>query len=336
MIEPGRFCPIAYRTRPEALAGSSCRSVTTLYVVGGLYGNTVALEAVLARAAREDPPAVLVFNGDFHFLDVEADAFRTIATTVADQYATAGNIELELTGDSEDAGCGCGYPPYIDDQTVERSNAVMATLRETAQRFPMLVDPLRRLPRHLAFDVGDERVAIVHGDPENVAGWRLALEALEPPDYEVRRHVGWVGSPTTALVVADWFRRMQVRVLACTHTGLPYAQDFKIDGQRRLVINNGSAGLPNFRDGQYGVITRLSSQPDPPDDSLYGAWGGIRCDALPVRYDTKRWEAEFLASWEPGSPAHDSYYGRLLHGTHLSLAQAARGTVGATKPSPFE
>jgi hypothetical protein len=213
---------------------------------------------------------------------------------------------------------------------VERSNAIMVRLRSTARRFPDLVDDLDRLPRYLVAEVGGRRVGIVHGDPESISGWGLALEAMEPADAAVRGEVGWRGAPTTLARVADWFDRAGVDVFASTHTGLPYAQDYRTSARHRLVINNGTAGLGNFAGTTYGVLTRLSTSPVPPPDSLYGiALGSLRCDALPVRFDLARFEASFLTAWPSGSPAHQAYFIRMHRGTSLKLRQAARGDVRA-------
>jgi hypothetical protein len=331
----GRSCPLAYRYQPEALAEPAPLEVDTLYVVGGLYGNPAALAAVLERAHQEPGgPATIVFNGDFHWLDVDADDFRAISETVLAHHAIKGNVEAELAAEDETAGCGCAYPDYINDDVVDRSNQIITRLRAAAGQFPELVGRLGELPRHLTASVGGERVGIIHGDPESLAGWRLALEAMEPGDPEVRRQVGWRGRPTTTADLLDWFGRAQVSVFASTHTGLPYAQTIA-DGRRtRLVINNGAAGLPTFARITYGVMTRLSSDPRPPPDSLYGtAVGALRCDALPVRFDHQRWQQRFLAQWPPGSPGHRSYFGRITGGTHLRLVQAARGGVQLTAPS---
>jgi len=327
----GRSCPTAYRYRPEALAQPARLSADTLFVVGGLYGNLAALRAVLERARRErDGTAAVVFNGDFHWLDVDPEDFRAISETVLAQHAIKGNVEAELASD-DDAGCGCAYPDYIDDAVVDRSNLIIARLRETARRFPELVRRLGGLPRWLVASVGADRIGIVHGDPESLAGWRLALEAMEPGDAVVRQQVGWRGRPTTPAEVRDWFRRTDVSVLASTHTGLPYAQDFLVAGRRRLVVNNGAAGLGNFAGTTYGVLTRLSSNPRPPADSLYGITiGALRCDALPVRFDPRWWRARFLAQWPPGSPGHRSYSSRVTGGTPLRLEQATRGNVTPT------
>jgi hypothetical protein len=119
-----------------------------------------------------------------------------------------------------------------------------------------------------------------------------------------------------------------VTVFASTHTGLPYAQDFLVAGRQRLMINNGAAGIGNFAGTTYGVLTRLSSDPEPPTDSLYGiSLDGLRCDALPVRFNSDWWRARFVAQWPPGTPGYRSYFTRIMRGTPLRLEQAARGGV---------
>jgi hypothetical protein len=327
----GRSCPLTYRYQPEALAQPAQLSADTLYVVGGLYGNLAGLHAILERANHEPGgPATIVFNGDFHWLDTDPEDFQAISQTVLAHHATKGNVEAELASE-EDAGCGCAYPDYVDDAVVERSNQIMSRLRATASRFPSLVRRLGELPQHLTANVSGQRIGIVHGDPESLAGWRLALEAMEPGDPLLRRQVGWRGQPTTAAEVLDWCCRADVRVFACTHTGLPYAQTIPDGGHHRLVVNNGAAGLGNFAGTTYGVITRLSSSRQPPADSLYGTTiGRLRCDAVPVAFDPGGWKERFLTQWPPGSPGHRSYFTRVTRGTHLQLHQAARGGVELT------
>jgi hypothetical protein len=329
---PGRSCPLAYQYQPEALAQPAQLEADTLYVVGCLYGNPAALRALLERADREpSSPATIVFNGDFHWLDVDPDDFQTISVTVLAHHAIKGNVEAELPSD-EGAGCGCAYPDYISDDDVDRSNQIMTQLRTTAARFPELVGRLGELPRYLTASVAGQRIGILHGDPESLAGWRLALEAMEPGDLLVRRQVGWHGQPTTPTDLLDWFHRAEVSVFACTHTGLPYAQDLTDhQGHRRLVINNGSAGLPNFTGTSFGVITRLSTNPQPPADGLYGiSIDGLRCDAVPLEFDLAWWLAHFTEQWPQGSPAYDRYVARITSGTPLRLRQAIRGAVTQT------
>jgi hypothetical protein len=95
----GRSCPLAYRYQPEALAQPAQLEADTLYVVGGLYGNPAALEAVLERAADElSGPVTIVFNGDFHWLDLDPEDFRVISQAVLAHHATKGNVEGDGTG----------------------------------------------------------------------------------------------------------------------------------------------------------------------------------------------------------------------------------------------
>src|SRR4029450_7106646 len=141
---------------------------------------------------------------------------------------------------------------------------------------------------------------------------RLALEAMEPGDPAVRRQGGWRGQATTPPARPAWFGRPEVSVFASTHTGLPYAQAIADGRRRRLVINNGAAGLTAFAGTAYGGKTGLSGDSRAPrGGSLHGRWcGALACDALPVRFDHHRWQQRFLAQWPPGSPGHRSYFGR--------------------------
>ena len=97
----GRSCPLAYRYQPEALAQPAQLEADTLYAVGGLYGNRAALQAVLERAAKEPGgPATVVFNGDFHWLDVDPDDFQAISETVLAHHGIKGNVEAELASEA--------------------------------------------------------------------------------------------------------------------------------------------------------------------------------------------------------------------------------------------
>lgn len=326
---PGRSCPLRYRYPPRALRGEPAFTAETLYVVGGLYGNVEALHAILAMKHAEERSgrAVrLLFNGDFNWFNVDEAGFREINETVLAHDAIRGNVEAELDGIG-DVGCGCAYPAYVDQATVDRSNAIIERLRERSALHPQLVRRLQQLPMYLTVRLGEERIGVIHGDPESLAGWGFALENMEPLDEALRARFGCGpdDSVTTETRVAAHFRDAQVRAFACTHTCLPYLQDFMVDGRRRAVINNGSAGMPNFDGVLTGVMTRVAVDRRVPAASLYGIeLGGIRVDALPVVYDHEAWRRRFLASWPEGSAAHRSYFHRIVAGPRFVLAQALR------------
>jgi hypothetical protein len=129
------------------------------------------------------------------------------AEAVAGHHATLGNVEAELINPSGNNGCGCAYPDYIDDGTVELSNTIASRLRATGVQVPELVGLLENLPRYLVAEVAGHRIGVLHGDPESLAGWRLALEAMEPADPALRTDPDtWAGTLTTVSDVVDWLR----------------------------------------------------------------------------------------------------------------------------------
>lgn len=310
-MTPGRSCPLHYRYTPQVLARGPDLRAATLYVIGGLYGNRPALEAVMALAEQESGPVTLVFNGDFNWFNIDPDSFAAINREVLRHAALRGNVETEIASDDAAAGCGCGYPDQVGDDEVERSNRVIELLRATAQTFPDLRARLRALPMHLVAEVGGVRVAIVHGDAESLAGWNFSQEALA--DAAHRR------------TVAAQFETARVRIIASSHTCLPVARDFETPQGACVLVNNGAAGMPNFSGTHHGVITRIAIRRAEHVTPLYGTRiGGTWVDALPVCYDQARWLREFLANWPEGSPAHVSYFQRISAGPSHDVIAAAQ------------
>jgi hypothetical protein len=306
---PGRNCPLSYRYAPADLAHAAELEARTLYVVGGLYGNGLALAAILRRAASERDAVTLVFNGDFNWFNVDGAGFASINEGVLGHAALRGNVETELAGDDDDSGCGCGYPGFVGDAEVERSNRIIERLRETARAHPGLRSRLGALPARLVARVRGVRIGVVHGDAESLAGWGFSQELLREP---ARREAA-----------AAWFAAADVRVFASSHSCLPVMQAFDTPRGRCLLANNGAAGMPNFGGLRHGLITRISASAAP--DALYGATvEGVRVEALPVAYDHAAFEREFLATWPAGSPAHASYYRRIVAGPKYRPGDAIR------------
>jgi hypothetical protein len=280
----------------------------TLYVIGGLYGNVEALEALRAMAATEPGPVTFVFNGDFHWFDVAAPDFSRISREVLLHPALRGNVETELAGDDGSAGCGCAYPMDVSDAEVSRSNEILERLRATARSFPELRTQLGDLPMHLTARVGDARIGIVHGDAVSLAGWGFARDRLDDP-----AHGRWIES---------MFREARVDVFASSHTCLPALRRFGGDAPG-VVANNGAAGMPNFAGTRHGLVTRIGTRPFEGPQLAYGLeHRGVSIEALRVEYDADRWTRHFLASWPAGSPAHASYFRRIVEGARISQGEA--------------
>ncbi|MEZ5584242.1 MAG: hypothetical protein R3F37_17175 [Candidatus Competibacteraceae bacterium] len=260
-------------------------------------------------AAAESGPVTLCFNGDFHWFDVDETAFVEINGRVLRHDALLGNVEAELITPGEEAGCGCAYPEAVDAKVVERSNQIHAYLKSTAQRYPAMLAGLSKLPMYARYRVGDLRVGVVHGDTEALAGWRFDVNALD----DSTNHE-WLAS---AFLGAD------VEIFASSHTCLPVCRRFDFGGRFGWVINNGAAGMPNFADTRFGVITRISTTPSPYPRLYGGNPGQVHIDALALAFDADRWEHEFLACWPTESPAHVSYFARIRHGPTYELMNAA-------------
>jgi len=308
--QPGRSCPDAYRYAPTDLASGEEVVADTIYVVGGLYGNLGVLDAIETLAAHEPGPVQLIFNGDFHWFDVDDESYRRIGETVLDHIALRGNVETELAAANAGAGCGCSYPEWVEDVTVDRSNEIFARLAEPAARHPELTAALGDLPLHQRARVGNIRVAIMHGDAESLSGWGFAQEHVDDPLQQQQYRT--------------WFRQAQVDLFASSHTCLPVALCLEDNDDRFALINNGAAGMPNFRGDLRGLLTRISVHASPVPTQFGAQIGTTYVDALPIAYDVPAWMSHFRQNWPAGSAAYDSYYERLTQGPDYRIEQAVR------------
>lgn len=310
---PGRSCPLHYRYRPEVFAVEAppaLRELEVLYVVGGLYGNALALQQVLCLFERERGRKRLVFNGDFHWFDADATTFAQVQRDVLVHTALRGNVETELAADANEgddaAGCGCAYPDWVGDATVQRSNRILRRLRSVvtaAQRAE-----LAALPMWLRADVGDLRIGIVHGDAQSLAGWGFAQEHLRDGAHRA--------------AVQHWFSAAQVQAFASTHTCLPVFQSL---AGGRAIYNNGAAGMPNFAGDGAGLLIRFALQPHAGSQRRFGVvQRGVFVDALAIDTDAAAVQRQFLAQWPPGSDAHASYFERIARGPAYATADVLR------------
>ncbi len=303
---PGRSCPIDYGYGAGELAAPATLRTGSLWVAGGLYGNTLALRRLEEVFGAERGERALVFNGDFHWFDIADEAFREIERGVSRHDATRGNVETEISQPHAGAGCGCAYPDWVQDEDVARSNRIIERLRETARRQPDAAARLAALPMVRIAEVGGQRIAIVHGDADSLAGWGFSQEKLATAD----------GREAAAAAL----RAAGVSVFASSHSCLPVLQEFSGAG---VVVNNGAAGLPNFAGTTYGLATRISLAPHP--HAVYRTRRGpLHVEAIPIEYDATAWREAFLAQWPEGSDAHASYWGRIVRGPRYELARAVR------------
>ena len=230
------------------------------------------------------------------------------------------------------------------------------------------------LPFHAKLQVGGHKenfcLGILHGDPSSLAGWSFAVEAMQPPDLSLHKALGLINHDlsetgerdkngqlklTDLQYIADSFRDADVDCFACTHTCLPFMQNFLLPStssrecDEKIIVNNGSAGMPNFwmdhptskREGATtteGLITRISI-PSQADNKIKGTttvvgalplYGtvvkGVHIDSLPLPFNKQENLELFLRDHPVTSPAHDSYYQRIVNGPNFTLSQANRLT----------
>jgi hypothetical protein len=317
---PGRICPASYAYSPTVFARHADFDAEVLYVIGGLYGNVPALREIERMAALEPVRPQLVFNGDFHWFDIDPAAFEAIELGVHAHHALRGNVETELATDANEHGCGCAYPEQVPDADVDRSNEILAQLRMTTRRLDSadaVCERLASLPMHAVAEVGGARIGIVHGDAWALAGWRFAHDSL----HDAARS----SSIETAFELAA------VDGFASTHTCLPALRLFDHALGERFVVNNGAAGMPNFAGTRGGLLTRIATLPVPralAGTRRYGAdVADVYVDALAVNFDLAAWDRDFAAQWPAGSAAELSYSARIARGPGFSIDDALGRTA---------
>lgn len=311
--DAGRACPVDYRINPEAFLGEPACSCDVLYVVGGLYGNPFAFDAIDRLVAEEEGETLVVLNGDMHWFDKTAENFELIERRAASYVPLVGNVEAELRRQVDvGVGCGCAYPDCTTDDAVSRSNRIHKKLSEAIAGRPDLRELLQRRSSTLTVGVADKKIAITHGDEQLLGGWSCSRESL----MDVLRQDE----------LDSWMEQQGVDVLATTHTCAPVA----VSLAHGLVVNNGAAGLPNFAGQRYGLVVRIASTPHP--DALFGAQReGLCVEGVPLRYDHDAYLAWFDELWPAASPAAVSYRDRIVDGPDDQLDHAL---LGGFRPGP--
>lgn len=195
--------------------------MTRLALFGGVYGNHLALRAVLDDAARRGANATWCLG--------DLGGFGPHPDRAAEVLRDAG-VPM-LRGNYDDAighgraGCACGYSDPLDEHFAQVSYDY--TLARTAESHRAW---MRDLPEQARFEIGGVRVLLCHGSPRRVNEflWDSACS-----DH----FLAWLCEAHDADLVA------------CTHTGLPW---HRVLPSGRHVVNVGAIGRP-ANDGRTSV-----------------------------------------------------------------------------------
>lgn len=191
-------------------------------LVGGVYSNYLALEAVLADAKEQGAERVYCL-GDLGAFGPYPD--RAIEILRQHEIETVrGNYDDSIGRSLAD--CQCGYTDERDNHFARLSYEY--TLKNTSA---LSREFLRSLPSEIRFEIGGLRVLLCHGSA------RKMNEFL------------WESTSSTQFLehLADTF---EADVIAATHTGIPWQRALS---RGRLWVNVGAIGRP-ANDGQTSVV----------------------------------------------------------------------------------
>ncbi|MCE2746473.1 MAG: hypothetical protein LW710_11295 [Burkholderiales bacterium] len=304
--QAGRSCPIRYQYGAAKIAQAPLVACDVLYVVGGLYGNGFALNAVENLAAQEAGHVRICFNGDFNWFNKSPEDFIQINQRVLKHDCILGNVEAELGEPLDAADCGCAYPENVDQGVVDRSNFIHTELKRCAQQHPDLLGELLQKPYFARYSVGSLNVAVVHGDGDSLAGWRFDPAHLQQADEAPWR--------------AALFEKAQVNMFASSHTCSAAFHSEPLQngqiGHTGLISNNGAAGMASEPGSLNGLFTRISATPLSNSSLVFQSTqlNGVWVEQVRVKIDQAAWQQHFLSQWPEGTAAHTSYFKRISEG----------------------
>ncbi|WVM89231.1 hypothetical protein UMZ34_00410 [Halopseudomonas pachastrellae] len=179
-----------------------------LYVIGGLYGNRQALDAIERRLAAETQRSCGV-QWRCSLVRLRPGGVSDIEQRLQRHHPLRGNVETELARVGDDFGCGCAYPEQTNADTVERSNRIHHQLQQTVDSLPGMAEQTGQSPC-LAGCQGGRRAHRHYPRRRAVAaGWQCDHAQRRAP----RASNNW---PTGC--------EQRIRVLACSHTCSPAAE----------------------------------------------------------------------------------------------------------------
>lgn len=298
-MNSGRICPIDYKIDSKLFKNINNINYETIYIAGGIYGNYFALKSLVEMAKKDN--AFIILNGDYHWFDYDYYSFLCIEDIIKDYMVLNGNVEKELLR-NESTGCGCAYPNYVDDDVVKRSNHIHSCLKHNIQDNKIIAKISSR-KEVCTIRLKDYLIGISHGDEKSVAGWSCSNISLRNNERQKE--------------IINFMDSLQLNVFATSHTCEP----IMMYDENHIVINNGAAGMPNFNKSGEGVVTRISFSES--IDRIYGSKvGELYIDAVAIKYDNEAFIKWFETHWKKGTPAHISYFDRILNGTGKSYKES--------------
>ena len=185
-----------------------------LLLFGGVYSNLQALEQLISIAKTEGiSPENCISTGDITGYCAQPEEtiqlFREWGAL-----SIAGNVELQLTNDSEDCGCDFKAGSRCDGFSKTWFPFTKGKLSKESLQW------ISEIPEHISFDYGDKKVTVVHGNYGNTSEFIFKSNANKSKE--------------------ECFSVTKSDVIIAGHCGLPFHQTIK----DKLWLNPGVIGMP--------------------------------------------------------------------------------------------
>lgn len=294
----GRTCPIDYHLIDEDFIEIKLNDQPML-VVGGLYGNRFALDEL--KAIQKSLSAQMILNGDIHWFDKDYEDFLYVEEKISDDLKIVGNVECELRrNDDIGAGCGCAYPTFASDASVERSNQIHKELKTMFVGHKDLKAFLKDRPKAFIIENYGLRFLIIHGDEKSVAGWDNDKSRLADEDRQKE--------------LKNFCQKKNIGAVLCTHT----CSQVILEWEDHVLINNGASGMNSVKGAGNGLYTKVSKEKSA--HAIYSKEiAGVYVELMPLYYDKAPMVEWFDNLWPKDSPAAISYRNRILNGVSDDL-----------------
>nr|WP_075574050.1 hypothetical protein [Ezakiella massiliensis] len=294
----GRTCPIDYHLSAEDFEEVKLNDQPML-VVGGLYGNRFSLDEL--KAIQKSLSAKMILNGDVHWFDKDYEDFLYVEEKISDDLKIVGNVECELRrNDDIGAGCGCAYPSFASDASVERSNQIHKELKTMFVGHKDLKAFLKDRPKAFIIENYGLRFLIIHGDEKSVAGWDNDKSRLVDEDRQIE--------------LKDFCQKKNIDAVLCTHT----CSQVIFEWEDHVLVNNGASGMNSVKGGGNGLYTKISKE-----KSAHAIYSkeitGVFIELMPLHYDKAPMVEWFDQVWPKDSPAEISYRDRIVNGVSDDL-----------------
>lgn len=315
--DAGRACPVDYHLSESIFAADSQVSCDTLYVVGGLYGNPFALNAIEEMVAAEEAAGrdvLVVLNGDIHWFDKTAENFLALERRLDRPrwIPLVGNVEAELRRQEDiGVGCGCGYPACTSDASVSRSNRIHRMLSIAVHEHPECKEPLIGRAAAMTVDVAGEKVGITHGDEKLIGGWDCSRDSLQDPlrqdelsqfmdrnGIDVLRELNELGYGRAPRLVLDLTYNPQTPILCPEQAKLADLYKRRLRDAYGIEFNNLFA-VANCPIGRYGVHLLRTGDLEAYMDLLMDSFNAQAADGMMCRhqisvgYDGRIYDCDF-------------------------------------------